>query len=131
MTTAIVCSAVLAAVIFVLGANVTRMRVVTAKAGGAQMPTDPASRLLIAIRAHGNAAEYVPALIVLFLLVGYRSPLWVSIPLILAATATRLLHAVGTLASPSMAIPNLARELGAGVTYLAGVGLAAAAVLSL
>ena len=43
MTTAIICSAILAALVFLLGANVTRMRVVTGKAGGSQLPQDPAS----------------------------------------------------------------------------------------
>ena len=97
MTTAILCSALLARA----GLRARRQRVpdagVTGKAGGYQMPTDPASRLLIAIRAHGNAAEYVPVLIVLFLLVGARSPAWVAIPLIVVATVARLLHAYGML----------------------------------
>ena len=71
MTTAIICTAILAAMLFLLGFNVSRLRGATAKAGGSQLPTDPASPLLIAIRAHGNAAEYIPTFIVLFLL-GYR-----------------------------------------------------------
>lgn len=131
MIIAILCSALLGALVFALGANVTRMRVVTAKAGGAQMPTDPASKLLIAIRAHGNATEYIPVLIVLFLLVGDRSPGWVAIPLILAATIGRLMHAFGTLATASMAVPTIPRELGAGITYLAGIALAVTAGLSI
>ena len=45
MTTAIICTAILAALLFVLGFNVSRMRGVTAKQGGSQMPTDPASPL--------------------------------------------------------------------------------------
>ena len=61
LTTAIICTAILAAMLFVLGWNVSRVRGVTAKAGGSQFPSDPASRLLIAIRAHGNAAEYIEA----------------------------------------------------------------------
>ena len=131
MTIAILCSALLAALVFGLGANVTRMRAVTGKAGGDQMPTDPASRLLIAIRAHGNAAEYVPVLIVLFLLVGARSPAWVAIPLIVAATAARLTHAYGMLTAASMATRRRSREVGASLTYLSGLGLAVAVALSL
>ena len=130
MTIAILCSALLAALVFGLGANVTRMRAVTGKAGGNQMPTDPASRLFIAIRAHGNAAEYVPVLIVLFLLAGTRSPAWVAIPLIVAATAARLLHAYGLLTTTSMATRRRPREIGASLTYLTGLGLAVATVLS-
>src|SRR5262249_4509044 len=50
MTTAISCAAILAGMLFLLGFNVSRMRGVQAKAGGSQLPTDPADRLLIAIR---------------------------------------------------------------------------------
>jgi uncharacterized membrane protein YecN with MAPEG domain len=131
MTTAIICTAILAAMLFVLGWNVSRMRGVTAKAGGSQFPSDPASRLLIAIRAHGNAAEYIPVLIVLFLLVGARSPAAVAIPLIVGATAARVAHAYGLLTAPSLAVQTRARLAGAAGTYLLGVGLAVAAAFSL
>lgn len=131
MTTAIICSAILAALLFLLGANVTRMRTLTGKVGGSQLPQDPTSKLLIAVRAHGNAAEYVPVLAVLFLLVGARSPAWLAIPLIIAATLARLLHAYGMLTSRSLASPTKAREIGAGATYVVGLGLATAAILSL
>ena len=131
LTTAIICTAILAAMLFLLGFNVSRMRGVTAKAGGSQFPSDPASRLLIAIRAHGNAAEYIPVLIVLFLLVGARSPAVVAIPLIIGATAARVAHAYGLLSAPSLAVQAKARVAGAAGTYLLGVGLAIAAAFSL
>jgi len=131
MTTALICTAILATLLFLLGANVSRMRGVQAKAGGPQLPTDPADRLLIAIRAHGNAAEYVPTLIVLFLLVGARSPAGVAIPLIVGATLTRLLHAFGMLTAPSLASTARGRVLGAVGTYLFGLGLAVAAAFTL
>jgi uncharacterized membrane protein YecN with MAPEG domain len=131
MTTAIICTAVLAAMLFLLGFNVSRMRGVTAKAGGEQMPTDPASPLLLAIRAHGNAAEYVPTLIVLFLLVGARSPAVVAIPLVVGATLARLLHAWGMLSSRSLAGESAVRLTGAIGTYVFGVGLAIAAAVTI
>jgi uncharacterized membrane protein YecN with MAPEG domain len=131
MTAAIVCTAILAAMLFLLGLNVSRSRGATAKAGGSQMPTDPASRLLIAVRAHGNAAEYVPTLIVLFLVVGARSPAGVAIPLIIGATAARVLHAYGMLTAPSLAMQTRARLAGAVGTYLFGISLAVAAAASL
>jgi uncharacterized membrane protein YecN with MAPEG domain len=131
VTTAIICSAILAAMLFLLGFNVSRMRGVTAKAGGSQMPTDPASPLLVAIRAHGNAAEYVPTLIVMFLLVGFRSPAVVAIPLIVGATLSRVLHAVALLTSGNMAKESGSRVLGATGTYLFGVALAVAAAASI
>jgi uncharacterized membrane protein YecN with MAPEG domain len=131
LTTAIICTAILAAMLFLLGLNVSRMRGVTAKAGSSQFPSDPASRLLIAIRAHGNAAEYIPVLIVLFLLVGARSPAAVAIPLIVGATLARMVHAYGLLTAPSLAVETKARLAGAAGTYFLGVGLAVAAALSL
>lgn len=109
MTTAIICSATLGAMVFALEFNVSRMRGVTAKAGGPQMPTDPADRLLIAIRAHGNAAEYVPTLMVLFLLLGTREPTWWTAALIVGATASRLLHAAGMLTATTLAAESKAR----------------------
>jgi uncharacterized membrane protein YecN with MAPEG domain len=131
MTTAIICTAILAAMLFALGFNVSRVRGVTGKTGGSQFPDDPASGLLKAIRAHGNAAEYVPTLIVLFLLAGARSPAAAAIPLIAGATIARLVHAYGLLACPSLATPTTPRLIGAIGTYLFGIGLAVAAVASL
>jgi len=131
MTTAIICTAILAAMLFLLGFNVSRLRGATAKAGGSQMPTDPASPLLIAIRAHGNAAEYIPTFIVLFLLVGTRTHSWIAVPLIVGATATRLTHAYGMLTAASLAAEVPLRLVGALGTYLFGVALAVAAALSL
>jgi uncharacterized membrane protein YecN with MAPEG domain len=131
MTTAIICTAILAAMLLALGLNVSRMRGVTGKTGGSQFPADPASGLLKAIRAHGNAAEYVPTLIVLFLLVGVRSPAAVAIPLIAGATIARLVSAYGLLTSPSLATPTTSRLIGAVGTYLFGIGLAVAAAFSL
>ena len=131
LTTAIVATAVLGVMIFVLGANVSRMRGATAKEGGSQMPVDPSSPLLLAMRAHGNAIEYVPTLLVLILLVGLRSPAWVAVPLIVGATVGRLLHAYGMLTAHSLAERSRWREAGAGVTYLFGIALAVAVGLSL
>jgi uncharacterized membrane protein YecN with MAPEG domain len=131
MTTAIVCTAILAALLFVLGFNVSRMRGVAAKQGGSQAPTDPASPLLIAQRAHGNAAEYVPTLIVLFLLVGARGPAAVAIPLIIGATLARLLHAYGMVTARTLAAESFVRISGAMGTYLFGAALAVAAAFTL
>src|SRR5215468_1372660 len=113
MTTAIICTAILAAMVFLLGFNVSRLRGETAKAGGSQMPTDPASPLLVAIRAHGNAAEYVPTLIILFLLVGARTPAVVAIPLIVGATLARVMHAVALLRAGNLAMESSSRLIGA------------------
>ena len=131
MTTAIICTAILAALVFLLGFNVSRMRGVTAKQGGSQMPTDPTSPLLIAQRAHGNAIEYVPTLLVLFLLVGPRSPAAVALPLIIGATVSRLTHAYGMITARTLAAEGKLRMVGAIATYVFGVALAVAAAFTL
>lgn len=127
MTTAIVCSAILAAAIFVLGFNVSLNRGYAAKRGGSQMPTDPSDPLLIAQRAHGNATEYVPTLIALFLLVGWLSPGPWAYGLIVAATASRLLHAYSMLRSTTLASESAPRMTGAMGTYAFGLALAVTA----
>ncbi|MFC7622311.1 MAPEG family protein [Microlunatus sp. GCM10028923] len=129
MITAIVCIAILAAMIFLLGFNVSRLRGVTAQQGGSQQPTDPASPLLIAIRAHGNAIEYVPVLLVLFLLVGALAPAWLALPLIIGATASRVLHAYGMVTTKTLAAEDQRRMVGAMGTYLFGLGLAVTAAV--
>lgn len=124
MTIALVCTAVLALMLFLLGFNVSRMRGVRAKEGGSQLPTDPSDLLFIAIRAHGNASEYVPTLLVLFLLLGWLAPSWWSALLIVGATASRVLHAVAMLRSRSMASEVAPRMIGAVGTYVFGAALA-------
>jgi uncharacterized protein len=131
MTIAIICTAVLAALVFVLGFNVSRLRGVVGKAGGSQLPTDPTDRLFIAIRAHGNAAEYVPTLIVLFLLVAARVPAWWTAALIVAATVARLAHAAGMLTSGNLAKESAPRMIGAVGTYVFGTALAVVLLVSL
>lgn len=131
MTIALVCTGILAAMLFLLGLNVSIMRGVQARKGGPQFPTDPTDRLYIAIRAHGNASEYVPTLIVLFLLVALRQPGWWASALIVAGTAARLVHAAGLLGTRTMATPSPGRLVGAMGTYVVGVALAVTAVASI
>jgi uncharacterized membrane protein YecN with MAPEG domain len=131
MTTAIICTATLAATLFLLGANVSRARGAQAKTGGPQLPTDPTDRLLVAIRAHGNASEYVPTLIVLFLLVGARAPAAVAVPLTVGATLARLVHAYGLLTARNLAAQTVPRLAGAAGTYLFGLALAVTAAVTI
>jgi uncharacterized protein len=55
----------------------------------------------------------------------------VAIPLIIGATAARVVHAYGLLTAPSLAVETKARLAGAAGTYFLGIGLAVAAALSL
>ena len=66
----------------------------------------------------------MPTLLVLFLLLGWLAPSWWSALLIVGATASRVLHAVGMLRSRSMASEMAPRMVGAMGTYVFGAALA-------
>ena len=119
---ALLCIAILGILVFGLGFAVSGQRFREKRLHGHS--DDPTSLLHRLVRAHGNATEYAPFLAILFLALGtYRqSPLvpW----LMISATASRVLHAVGLIAWPSMAKPNPLRFLGAIGTYAFGLALA-------
>ncbi len=125
MTTALVCIALLTGLVFVLGANVSRLRG-TATDQMTTVPTDP---LFVAIRAHGNAAEYVPSLAVLILIVGLNDPAGWMLAAAIAAVAARYIHAVGILSAADMTRPAPLRMVGAVGTYLAGLALVGAVLV--
>ena len=129
-TTVVICIALLGILVFVLGANVTRHR---AQRGdtGTQVPTDPADRLFIAQRAHGNAAEYVPTLIGLLIVCSTLTDGWWLNSLAVAALAARAVHAAGILTSTTMAEHGPMRDAGALVTYLTGIALGVTALVAL
>lgn len=127
-TLQIVCVALLALPVFVLGANVTRHRAIRGNTGN-QQPTDPADRMFIAQRAHGNATEYVPTLAVLIFICGSLSSGWWVDVLAVAAVAARYLHAIGMLTSKTLASHGPVRDAGAMGTYLSGIALAITAVV--
>ena len=124
MKTAIVCTALLGLLLFGLGLYVSVLRrVKRVIIGHSEEPTDPVYR---AVRAHSNTAEYAPFLAVLFLWLGTHQPGdWVVITMIVA-TASRFALVAGLLWGPTMAKPNPARFLGALLTYICGLLLAAA-----
>lgn len=130
-TIVIVCIAVLGALVFGLGANVTRLRAVRGASGGPQMPTDPSDRLLIAQRAHGNATEYVPTIIGLLIVCSTLTSGWWLDALAITATAARLVHAYGMLSASSLAEHGPVRDSGAMFTYLSGLALGITAVVAL
>ena len=127
-TLQIVCVALLGTLLFLLGANVTRHRAMRGDTGN-QMPTDPADRMFIAIRAHGNAAEYIPTLCVLLLICGTLSDGWWVDVLAVAAVFVRFSHAVGMLTAKTMASHGPLRDIGALGTYVTGLALAVTAVV--
>jgi uncharacterized membrane protein YecN with MAPEG domain len=130
-TIAIISIAVMGIMLFLLGANVTRERALRGDTGN-QMPSgDPTDRLLIAQRAHGNAAEYVPTLIVLIIVCSTLTDGWWLDTLCIVATASRLVHAMSMLAGKSLAVHWPYRDVAATFTYLAGVLLGVTAIVSL
>jgi uncharacterized membrane protein YecN with MAPEG domain len=128
-TTQVVCVALMGVLLFLLGANVTRHRVL--RGAGNQMPTDPEDRLLIAQRAHGNASEYIPTLAILIVVCAMLTSGWWLDVLAVAAVGFRSLHAVGMLTTRSMASHGPLRDAGAIGTYLTGVLLGVTALLAI
>jgi uncharacterized membrane protein YecN with MAPEG domain len=128
-TVTVVSVALLGVLVFALGANVTRYRAMRGATGN-QVPTDPADRMFIAIRAHGNATEYVPTLCVLLLLCDALTGGWWVPALAVVAAVARYVHAVGLLTSKTMATHGPVRDLGAMGTYLAGLALCVTAIVA-
>jgi uncharacterized membrane protein YecN with MAPEG domain len=130
-TTVITCIALMGILLFVLGANVTRHRALRGKSGETQMPTDPADRMFIAQRAHGNASEYVPTLIGLLIVCSALTGGWWLNAVAVVAVVARYLHAIGLLTSKTMATHGPVRDAGAMFTYLAGIALGVTALVAL
>ncbi len=123
----IICIALLALLVFVLGfkVSITRARSETMYGG----KEDPESALYKVQRAHGNTIEYAPILAIMMLALAQSpQPTWVlwSIGL---ATFFRYLFVAGILFPATMAKPNPMRFLGALGTYLTGIALAGALIL--
>ena len=118
------CVAALALLLFGLSMAITSVRLRTKVLVGA--PADPTSLLAKLVRAQGNTAEY--AAILALLMLAQRAgpnPSWVT-ALMLLAVGARVLFAIGMVTCESLAKPNVVRGLGAGGTYVAGIGLALA-----
>jgi len=126
--TYLICSAVLVILYFALSLNVslTRQRTKTGIGTGA----DPSGPLNKAVRAHGNAAEYVPIFVTLFLyfvLAGAGG--WITWVVVII-TISRVLHAMGMLLTRSFnAPPHPLRGIGAAGTYLGGFALGIALLM--
>lgn len=127
MATATVCTALLGLLVFGLGFGVSMTRASTETVYG--YDPDPTDRLYKMVRAHGNAAEYNPMLAILVLAIGARNPSAWMLGLIIAATASRYLHAIGMIISPTLNAPQPFRFVGAVGTYVCGLGLVVALLL--
>lgn len=128
MTVAVVSVAVMAAMLFLLGLNVSLVRGKTNVIAGVE--DDPTSAVNKAVRAHGNNAEWVPILAVLSLYLGMNEPaMWVEIVIALCA-ASRVVAAIGFITCKSLDQINPLKAIGAMTTYVGGLALAVAAALT-
>ncbi len=125
MTTAVLCVVAMALLIFVLGFWVSIQRGRTNVITGIQ--DDPTSGLNKAVRAHGNATEFVPILAILMLYLGTQEiAAWVGWAMIVAAVS-RYLTVIGFLTCKTLEKPHVLKALGALGTYGAGIAMCVAA----
>ena len=112
MNPLVLCCAALVLLYATLSFNVSRMRVLQRR-----NPAITETDLAKAIRAHGNAAEYIPLYVVLFLYLSASPPgTWV-VAVAVVATLSRFSHAAGMLLAPTTGRPHPLRFLGAFGTY--------------
>ena len=129
MQVAVVCVALMALLLAGLGIGVSMARGKYAKGIGA--PDDPTHPMLKIVRAHGNAAEWIPILAVMMLWLGTREPAaWVIWTMTLV-TACRFAHAAGMVTCRTLAGPHPLRFVGSAGTYLGAIALAAAMLAEL
>ncbi len=127
MATAILCTALLGLLVFVLGFAVSMTRGSTKTVSGYN--PDPADHLYKLVRAHGNTIEYAPMLAILMLLIGAREHSSWMLWTMWIATVSRYLIAIGIVVSPTLDKPHPLRFAGALGTYLSGIALCIAAFL--
>jgi uncharacterized protein len=124
----LVCSGVLVLLYFALALNVSRLRGKTKTGIGSG--ADPSGPLNKAVRAHGNAAEYVPLFVALFLYFSLSAPSgWVAW-MVVVVTISRVLHAAGMLLTSTFeAPPHPLRGIGSLGTYIGGFALGVALLM--
>ncbi len=129
MTVAVICIALLGALVFGLGfaVSLTRGRVDTVS-GYSPDPTDSLYKI---VRAHGNTAEYAAMLAIVILAVGLREPPTWALWCMGLVTLSRYMIAAGLILSPTLDRPYPLRAVGALGTYLFGLALCGALVASL
>lgn len=128
MNVYLICSAILVIFYFALALNVslTRMRTQTGIGPG----RDPDGPMNKACRAHGNAAEYTPifvALFLYFLMSGAGG--WITW-VVVGVTVCRILHSMGMFMTTTFnARPHPLRAIGTMGTYIGGFLLGAALLM--
>jgi uncharacterized protein len=125
MNVFLLCAAILVTFYFILSFNVSRIRLNYRKLRAAGVGGEVT--LQKAIRAHGNAAEYIPLFVLLFFFFNAGGPAWLQWAAV-GATASRLLHGVGMLLAKDTNTRHPLRFVGALGTYVAGLAFAYALI---
>jgi uncharacterized membrane protein YecN with MAPEG domain len=121
MNVVLLCVAFLVLLYALLSANVSRIRL-----GGQESLREKEAHLTQAVRAHGNAAEYIPILVALLLYLEVAAPGPLLTAVALLAVASRVLHVAAMLFVPSVQQRARLRFLGALGTYLSLLALGVA-----
>ena len=127
MNVALICVALLGLLVVLLGFAVSMTRGKTKTFYGFNPnPTDPLYKM---VRAHGNTAEYAPALAVMILALGTLSPAPWMVWCMGLATFSRYSIALGIILSSSMEQAHPLRLIGSLGTYVFGIALGVALLL--
>lgn len=116
MNLSLLCTSLLILLYCYLSLNVSKVR-------GIKRKTNERKEILLAkaVRAHGNASEYIPVFIIAMLF--YRDAgSWIIGALAIIATLGRFSHAVGMLTAEHANQKNPFRYWGALATYIALLG---------
>jgi uncharacterized protein len=125
--TYLLCSAILVIFYFLLALNVsmTRSRMKVG-IGTGDSPSGPLNR---AIRAHGNASEYIPIFVVLFLyFLTTGASGWITW-VVVGVTICRVLHAMSMFMAPDLNSVYALRFVASLGTYVGGLALGVALLL--
>lgn len=122
--TVVLCVAILILLYGALSINVSRVR---RKRRGD--PTVTEAALTKAIRAHGNASEYIPLFAAVLLYLNTASPSIFVTCLAVTVLVCRLFHAAGTLLIPSVTERHPLKFVGALGTYFCLFALGGALIL--
>lgn len=123
MNTVLLCSAILVLFYGALSFNVSRVRVRKRKSADVTE-----AQLTKAIRAHGNASEYIPLIVVVLLYLNWAHPSSFVSVVAVVATLSRVLHAVGMFSIPNVNERHPLRYIGALGTYVSLFALGGALV---
>jgi uncharacterized membrane protein YecN with MAPEG domain len=130
MQVPVICVSILALLIFLLGFLISMVRGKTGIIYYSGSFDDPTSFLTKAVRALGNTVEFAPILAIMYLYLGSTNPdSWVCWTIIVA-TISRVLMVVGFLTAETLSKIHPLKAVGAIGTYLSGIVLCVAMVIS-